>query len=295
MRARHPDVVGFVEVDGVRLGYEVFGDGEPTLLLMPTWMIVHSRFWKAQVPYLARHHRVVTYDGPGNGRSDRPLECPAYTLDATVAQAVAVLDATGTERAVVVSLSQAVSWSLRLAADHPDRVLGQVIIAPSLRLTPQTPEASKIRATFQERVDHPQGWEKFNAHYWRTDYPDFVDFFFSECLPEPHSTKQHEDAVGWAMQTTPEVLITEALAGPTLADRDAILEVCGRITSPTLVIHGDHDRVSPLSRGETLAAITGGEFVRIEGGGHLPMARHPVAVNLHIERFADRIARRVTA
>ena len=206
MRARHPDVVGFVEVDGVRLGYEVFGDGEPTLLLMPTWMIVHSRFWKAQVPYLARHHRVVTYDGPGNGRSDRPLECPAYTLDATVAQAVAVLDATGTERAVVVSLSQAVSWSLRLAADHPDRVLGQVIIAPSLRLTPQTPEASKIRATFQERVDHPQGWEKFNAHYWRTT----TRTSRPSSSARPSRAPLHQAPRGrgrWAMQTTPEVLI----------------------------------------------------------------------------------------
>jgi pimeloyl-ACP methyl ester carboxylesterase len=289
MRARHPDVAGVVEVDGVGLGYEVFGDGDPTLLLMPTWMIVHSRFWKAQVPYLARRHRVVTYDGPGNGRSDRPLDPAAYTLDAAVDQAVAVLDATGTERAVVVSMSQAVSWSLSLAADHPDRVLGQVIIAPSLRLTPQAPESAKVRDTFLDRVDRPQGWEKFNAHYWRSDYPDFVDFFFTECLPEPHSTKPHEDAVGWAMETTPEILIIEAMAGKTLANRDAILEACGRISSPTLVIHGDDDRVSPVSRGETLAEVTGGEFVRIEGGGHLPMTRHPVAVNLHIERFVDHI------
>ena len=91
----------------------------------PTWTIVHSRFWKAQVTYLARRHRVVTYDGPGNGRSDRPLDRAAYTLDATVGQTLAVLDATGTDRAVVVSLSKAVSWSLELDADHPDRCLAR--------------------------------------------------------------------------------------------------------------------------------------------------------------------------
>ena len=74
MRARYPDDEGFVECDGVKIGYEVFGSGTPTLLFLPTWTIIHSRFWKLQVPYLARHFRVVTFDGPGNGRSDRPLD-----------------------------------------------------------------------------------------------------------------------------------------------------------------------------------------------------------------------------
>ncbi len=74
MRAREPDTEGFVDRDGVKLGYEVFGGGPLTLLLLPTWTIVHSRFWKAQVPYQSRHAQVVTFDGPGNGRSDRPLD-----------------------------------------------------------------------------------------------------------------------------------------------------------------------------------------------------------------------------
>ena len=53
MRAREPDADGLVHLDGVKLHWEVFGDGEPTLLLLPTWTVIHSRFWKAQVPYLA--------------------------------------------------------------------------------------------------------------------------------------------------------------------------------------------------------------------------------------------------
>ena len=72
MRARYPDVEGFVERDGVRVAYEVYGEGEPTILFVPTWHIIHSRFWKLQIPYLARHGRVVTFDPRGNGRSDRP-------------------------------------------------------------------------------------------------------------------------------------------------------------------------------------------------------------------------------
>ena len=70
-RARYPDETGFIERDGVRVFWERYGDGAPTILLMPTWSIVHSRHWKGQIAYLARHFRVVTYDGRGNGRSDR--------------------------------------------------------------------------------------------------------------------------------------------------------------------------------------------------------------------------------
>ncbi|MGH8196465.1 MAG: hypothetical protein ACREQ8_19045 [Woeseiaceae bacterium] len=53
MRARMPDIEGYIDHDRVKIGYEVFGDHAPTVLLLPTWTIVHSRFWKLQVPFLA--------------------------------------------------------------------------------------------------------------------------------------------------------------------------------------------------------------------------------------------------
>src|SRR5437773_9343997 len=71
MRVLRPDLEGFVGRDGTRVHYEVFGAGERTLMLLPPWSIVSSRHWKFQVPYLARHFRVVTFDGRGNGLSDR--------------------------------------------------------------------------------------------------------------------------------------------------------------------------------------------------------------------------------
>src|SRR3954469_7789311 len=105
MRARYPDAEDYVERDGVRSFYEVYGDGEPTFLLLPTWSLIHSRFWKAQIPYLARHHRVVTFDGRGNGRSDRPQDPFSYTPNVLGEDAVAVLDETGTCEAITASLS----------------------------------------------------------------------------------------------------------------------------------------------------------------------------------------------
>jgi pimeloyl-ACP methyl ester carboxylesterase/predicted glycosyltransferase len=288
MRAREPDTEGYVERDGVKVGYEVFGDRTPTVLLLPTWTIVHSRFWKAQVPYLSRHSRVITFDRPGNGRSDRPLTPEAYSVEAVVDHALAVLDATGTDRVITVSLSQGAQEGLKLAADHADRVLGAVFIGASLTLEPGHPErVAAVERFYEPHPLEPRRWEKLNAHYWLNHYEDFVEFFFSECFPEPHSTKQREDCQGWAGETTPEVLLADV--GAVLAPETA-LEWARRVAVPTLVIHGSDDRISPLARAETLARETGGELVVLDGAGHIPLARDPVRVNLLIRDFVDRLA-----
>src|SRR5213595_1390613 len=132
MRARYPDSDGYVERDGVKVFYEVFGTGEPTVLLLPTWSIVHYRVWKMQVPYLARHYRVVTFDGRGNGRSDRPVGPEAYAETEFMADTLAVMDAAGIDKAVLVALSMGAQRTLLLAAAHPERVAGIVFIGPAV-------------------------------------------------------------------------------------------------------------------------------------------------------------------
>jgi pimeloyl-ACP methyl ester carboxylesterase len=130
MRACQPSREGYAERDGVKIYYEVFGTGEPTVLLLPTWSIIHSRHWKMQVPYLARHCRIITFDARGNGRSDRPTVSAAYTESEMASDAVAVMDATSTARAVIVCHSMGVQRALLLAANHPERVEAAVFIGP---------------------------------------------------------------------------------------------------------------------------------------------------------------------
>ena len=64
----------------------------------PTWL-VHARHWKMQIPYLARHFRVLAMDGLGNGRSDRCRDPRRYGAAEFARDGLAVMDATGTERA----------------------------------------------------------------------------------------------------------------------------------------------------------------------------------------------------
>jgi pimeloyl-ACP methyl ester carboxylesterase len=284
MRAREPDTEGYVDRDGVKLHYEVFGTSEPTLLLLPAWSIIHSRQWKAQVPYLARHHRVVTFDGRGNGRSDRPPTAQAYDDDQYVADALAVLDATGTRQAVLVGLSRGGRWAVELAAARPERVLGAMLIDPALPFMAPLPREQNN--SFDEELDRTDGWAKFNRHYWLREYRDFLEFFASQAFSESHSTKQIEDMVGWGLETSPETLVLTQL-GAQPASREEMEAVLRRVRCPVLVVHGDDDRVRPHAVGAAVAGLTGGALVTIEGGGHCPQARHPVKVNLLIREFVE--------
>ena len=283
-RARAPDAAGMVERDGVALGYEVFGAGRPTVVLLPTWSIVDSRFWKFQVPYLARHFRVVSFDGRGSGRSGRPAGAEAYAPGEFARDTLAVMDATGTERAVLVALSCGALWGTLVAAGSPERVAGLVYVGPAVALAPNHPERD-VHA-FEDELDADDGWAKYNRHYWQRDYVGFLEFFFAQCFSEPHSTKQIEDAVRWGLDTTPETLI-DAIRGLAIGWDEPLARVCSRVRCPTLVIHGDADRVRPLAQGAALARAAGGELVTLAGAGHLPVGRDPVRLNLLIREFVE--------
>ena len=281
-RARYPDAEGFIERDGVRVFWERYGSTGPAIVLLPTWSIVHSRFWKAQIPYLARHARVLTFDGRGNGRSDRPVGADAYGAYEFAADALAVMDATGVDRAGMVALSCGALWATILAANHPERVQRLAYIGPAVSLAPGYPAREQFR--LDEHYEETEGWAKYNSHYWRVDYPDFLEFFFAECLPEAHSTKPIEDAIDWALHTTPEAL-ADATRGIGLPWPEPFADLCARVRCPTLVIHGDEDRIRPHAQGEALARALHGELVTLEGAGHLPQVRDPVAVNRLLREF----------
>ena len=282
-RARYPDQAGFIERDGVRVFYEICGTGEPAMLLLPTWEIAHSRVWKFQVPYFARHGRVITFDRRGNGRSDRPAEVSAYDRRASAEDALAVMDRAGVERAAVVSWCGA-GDDLILASEYPERVARLVLIAPDLLLT-DDPAEQEGPFPFDEEPATLERWAKWNRHYWLRDWPGFLEFFFAQQFTEPHSTKPIEDAIAWGLQTDPETIVrgTEA-EWPN--QREQALSLCAQVRCPTLVIQGSQDAVVGSARGAAVAdAIAHAQLTTLETCGHAPHLRDPVATNAVIADF----------
>jgi pimeloyl-ACP methyl ester carboxylesterase len=294
-RARYPDATGVVERDGIGVAWERYGDGSPTILLMPTWSVYPSRHWKGQIPFLARHFRVVTFDGRGNGRSDRPAGSDAYADTEFIADAVAVLDSTATDTAVVCGLSMGAGYAIRLAAEHPDRVLGLVLFGAAVDVRDVEPGASRHDdASFEEPQPSDDAWAKYNAHYWRRDWRGFAAWFSGVIFSEPHSTKQIEDGVGWFLGTDPETIIATERApylvapdawGPPSPTEGSAIPFVRRVRCPSLVVHGTDDRIIGIAVGRRLAAELGAPIVEIEGGGHSPIGRDPVRSNLLVRDF----------
>ncbi|HJQ96515.1 MAG TPA: alpha/beta fold hydrolase [Acidimicrobiia bacterium] len=291
MRARLPDQAGFLERDGVRVAYEVHGEGERTILFVPPSPITHSRSWKGQVHYLSRHFRVVTMDGRGNGLSDRPRAAGAYLPTEIADDIAAVIREVGAAQAVLVAHCHANYWAFLAAASNPDLIAGLVAIAPGIpALGDPNTNWIEVAQHWDEDPENPQGWLMCNPAYWRRGgYENWIRFWFTTLGVEPHSTKPVEDMVAWAMETDPETMIQGDEEEAPGASTEQSEDLCRSLRCPVLVLHGSEDRCQMPTRGERVAELTRGQFVLMEGVGHLAPGREPVLVNRHIKSFVDSI------
>ena len=287
MRAKLPAREGFVERDGVKLHYEIYGDGPETMFFVPPWVIVHSRVYKAQLPYFSERFRCITYDGRGNGQSDRPQEAAAYSLENYVADALAVMDATKAGKAIVVGLSYGGLIASILAAHHPERVKAAILAGTVATIGPEYPYMA--REHFLAERERFEGWDKFNRAHWLADYPDFAQHFVRHIFTDPHSTKQIEDGNDWASDTTGRVLADTVEARLIAPSFDVSQAMYRKIQCPVLLIHGDDDRIQPHGRAEAVAKLVkDAELVILPGVGHNPLGRFPAKSNALILDFLER-------
>lgn len=289
MRARYPDSDGFVERNGARIYYEVYENEGPTVFLGQSWQTTHSRHWKMQIPYLSRHFRVVTFDPIGNGKSDRSEVKERYKTKEVMADAIAVLDASGTDTCVAVGLSMGGGLVTYLAALHPERFDGLIVIAASHPWNVYLGKRTALGETMSESLDKPEGWDKDEPAYWLVDWPDYVRFFFDQCASDPHSTKLFDDLEGWALETTGQIINYTQTNEPSF-ELDELERMIRAIDIPVLLVHGDDDHILHHDSSVILQKmIPGSELVTIQGAGHIPIARYPVKVNHLIKEFVDRV------
>jgi pimeloyl-ACP methyl ester carboxylesterase len=323
-RARYPDSEGYAERDGVRLYWERYGEGHPTLLFLPPGPITHSRAWKAQIPYFARHARAVAFDPRGGGRSSRPRGVAEFATPEMAKDALAVMDASDTEQAVVVGISAGARHALWLIANHPDRFAGAALVAPFLPLTRWQPIVTSRRTYLEPRarrriarmllmeliglprnalsaewrrfnrcVDLREGITMFGSEAILRDQRAYIEWFVRTiAMPDPHSTRLIEDAVEWGMEAEAQALVDSHVAldiadDAILTDRTEILEYCSRVRCPVLVIQGELDLACPPQWGRELARATGARYIEVPGTGHLVGGRKPVAVNRALREFAE--------
>src|SRR5262249_55403748 len=157
-----------------------YGEGDRTVVFVPPWAVVHSRLWKAQIPYFARRTRVIAFDPRGNGRSDRPADVSLYSEEQNAADIGAVLDATGTDRAVLVTLPRAGRRSLLFPAEQPHRVDGVVFMSGGTLLSPKRRETDALTQQILPARDVPidalPAMNYFNREAWQRDPETYRSF-----------------------------------------------------------------------------------------------------------------------
>ncbi len=293
MRAIEPRRSGNVHLHDFDIYFEEYGDPAASpVLLLPSWQIAPLRHWKMQIPHLARTRRVIAYDPPGIGGGERTTNRRAFEVDRVIDYGIGLLDHLEVDRTDVVGFSLGGAFGLWMAARYPERMKRLVLIAPARPGWSLADDSS-----FWEPRDHYEGWQKRNANYWREDYDGWLEFFFGEVCSERHSTKQFDDLVSWAKETTPEIL-EKSVANPALLPKLSTDDVLERVHCPVLLIHGDQDRVASIESTNDLSERRPDfGYVTIEDGSHALHARQPVRINREIDAFlgpAERVRRHWT-
>ena len=283
-RARYPDETGFVERDGVRVFWERYGDGSPTILLMPTWTIVHSRHWKVQIPYLARHFRVVMFDGRGNGRSDRPSG-PRGLRGHRVRGRRARRARRDRHRSG--GGRRACRWApgsrCGSRSRTPERVLGLVPVRldrAQLDRARRRPRGRRRRRASRSPEPDDDGWHKYNAPYWRRDWPgvrrlvrrraDLLRAALDQAgrghgRLDPRDRSRDDDRRRSGRRTSSSR--PTGSAGP--ADRGPRPRVrCATCAARPSSSTAPTTTSSRSRTGRRLAAELGAPMVEVEGGGH---------------------------
>lgn len=264
-----PQREGFVERAGVRSWYAQYGDSGPWLAFAPVYQIANSHLLRGVVPWLAQHFRVVVMDLRGNGRSDRPARQEDYAFDHYHADFVAVLDRLEVDRTAVVGISATAMTAARLAAEQPQRVSHLVTAGGWVSMRFTDPQVLQQAQQAMDRM--------------RTDWAAHLDGFFGAVFAEPHATKAYEDAVLRNGGATDGATVALGRAGWIGTDARAWAR---EVRCPTLVIHGDQDKIVPLAQVEAWQeAIPHAQLLMVHGGGHLMPVRDPVGFARAIHRF----------
>jgi pimeloyl-ACP methyl ester carboxylesterase/class 3 adenylate cyclase len=253
--------------DGCHVAYVVLGEKPVDIVIVPGF-VSHLEVWfdhprvRAFLERLASFSRLILFDKRGTGLSDRADRLP--DLDRRMQDVRAVMDAAGSDRAVVCGLSEGGSMAALFAAASPERTRGLILYGSWAWFSPE-PEAVANTADFLE-------------HEWGT----------GAGLGSWAPSVRHDDIVRqwWArfqrLSASPSgaVAIVKAMAGTDVRD------VLPAVRVPTLVIHCQHDRIVPIEQGRYLADhIEGARFVEIPGADHVPFFEHPDLLLDEIEEF----------
>ncbi len=261
--------------DGIRLHYEVLGRASAPAVLMIQGLGADKHGWDMQRLVLATRYRVVALDNRGAGRSDKPFG--TYTLEQMAADAIAVLDAVGIERAHVVGASMGGAISQIVGLKYPDRVISLTLACTACRNHPWRRELLQGWATTAN--ERGMGAMAAEAARW---------------VIGPRSFRRLLPTFGWlgplAMGRTAHAFVAQVKA--ILEVDESVSELLETVDIPTLVMVGNQDILTPRGDSEEIAdRMPNAELVVISGAAHGFMVEHASTFNRVLLEFLSRVTK----
>lgn len=259
------------KIGGIRLHYEIHGHETAEPLLLISGLGYSARLWFLQVPELAKHFKLITFDNRDVGKSER-LDKP-YTITQMAADASGLLDHLGIETAFVVGASMGGYIAQELAIDQPERVRKLVLLcthyggAESMQLTRHLWNEILDVAGLSIPEIYRQGLKYATTPQFLEHNPELAEELVRMRLVDPQPASAFHRQI-------------------TAAQQFSAKERVHSIQAPTLVVAGREDRLVPLKLVEQLTgAIPGARLEVIENAGHLLFVEYSEEVNHIIIQF----------
>ena len=276
-----PAQSGFADANGARLYYEVYGEGEPLLLIMG--LGANHLSWTAQVPVYAREFQVIVFDNRGTGQSDFPegVDC---TIPLLADDSAALLDSLGVDAAHVYGVSMGGMIAQEMALRHPERVR-------SLILGATTPGGAHAAAPDPQAL---RGLLDQGAAVDRVVSPAILEVLFSPAYLAEHASELLDKFQRLAdyPATSGEAYTAQLRAVARHDTYDRLPD----IAAPTLVLHGTDDPLLPVANGRILAErIPGAKLVLFEGARHFYLLEKEAEADAAVLDFLRAHAQEVAA
>jgi pimeloyl-ACP methyl ester carboxylesterase len=261
--------------DGTNIAYQVHGEGPLELVFVPGFVSHLELIWDEPsvarfLRRLASFSRLVVYDKRGQGLSDRLGRPP--TLEESMDDLGAVMDAAGCERAAIFGISEGGPMSMLFAASHPDRVSSLVVYGTYARML--------------SGPDFPKGIRPEQFDIWEEQVREEWGGAVGVELWAPSDLGNPEFEQWWARLLRQGTSPSGALDLLNLYREIDVRSALPAIDVPVLVVHRAGDRLVPVRQGRYLAErIPGARYVELEGADHFPTVGDQEALLDEIEEF----------
>ncbi|MDQ0198315.1 alpha/beta fold hydrolase [Neobacillus ginsengisoli] len=248
--------------NGIELYYEVHGDGEPLLLIMG--LSLNSKSWFRTLPALSEHFKVIVFDNRGTGLSSKPQS--PYSIELMSDDANAVLDAAGVDSAHVYGISMGGMIAQRLALKYPERIRSLILGCTTSGGVNHVQPRADVSMLMLSRAS-------------TNSTPEEIAWATAPILYSQSFIDHYKDLIAEDIQKRIEIPILPyayMLQLQACMAHDTYDEIC-QIKAPTLVIHGNEDRLVPYENGVTLARIIpNAQFLTVPGAGHIYVQKQSI-------------------